>query len=190
METLLSIALGIGLAAACGFRVFVPMTIMSLAVRAGFMTVGGSFEWVGSTPALVVLSVATLLEIGAYYIPWVDNLLDLVTTPAAVVAGILVSASTITGMDPVMHWTLAVIAGGGAAALVQSATAIVRQVSAATTFGVGNPVVSTVEATGAIGMSLLAILMPILALTVVVIMMIMAVRTIVRWRNRAEPLTT
>jgi hypothetical protein len=188
METVLSIALGIGLAAACGFRIFVPMTIMSLAVRAGFMTVGGNFEWVGSTPALVVLSVATVLEIGAYYIPWVDNLLDLVATPAAVVAGVLVSASTITGMSPVMHWTLAVIAGGGAAALVQGSTAVVRQVSAATTFGVGNPVVATVEAAGAVGMSLLAIVMPVLALTVVAVMLILTVRTLQRWRNRPQPL--
>ena len=184
METVLSLALGIGLAAACGFRIFVPLTLMSLAARSGHMTLSGSFEWVASDTALMVLTAATLLEIGAYHIPWVDNFLDLVASPAAVVAGVLVTASTITGMSPVLQWTLAVIAGGGAAALVQGATTVARQVSAATTLGVGNPFVSTLEAGGAVVMSVLAIVAPAVAAAVVVVLMIVAVRMLLRMRNR------
>ena len=108
VDTLLSVLIGVGLAAACGFRVFVPLLVMSLASRAevGHLSLGPGFAWIGSTPALVAFSVATLLEIAGYYIPWVDNLLDTVATPTAIVAGILVTASAVTDMSPFLRWSL------------------------------------------------------------------------------------
>ena len=135
MQEVLSVILGIGLSAACGFRVFVPLLVLSIAARAGFLTLGSGFQWIGTWPALLAFTVATVLEIGAYYIPWLDHVLDLVTTPAAVVAGTLVMASTITGMDPLLRWSLAIIAGGGAAGAVQAMTGITRLASTATTGG-------------------------------------------------------
>src|SRR4029079_6096529 len=95
MDTVLSVLIGLGLAAACGFRVFVPLLVMSLASRAevGHLVLADHFAWIGSTPALISFSVASVLEIAGYYIPWVDNLLDTVATPTAIVAGILVTAS-------------------------------------------------------------------------------------------------
>jgi uncharacterized protein DUF4126 len=65
----LSIALGIGLAAAVGFRVFLPMLVMSVAAYTGHLTLGSGFAWLATPAALVMLSVAALLEILAYYIP-------------------------------------------------------------------------------------------------------------------------
>ncbi|MCZ6726974.1 MAG: DUF4126 domain-containing protein, partial [Acidobacteria bacterium] len=102
LQTLLSVSLGLGLSAACGFRIFVPFLVMNLAARAGYLSVSGSFEWLAGTPALIMFSVATLLEIAAYYVPWLDNLLDSVATPAAVVAGVVATASVVTGMDPLI----------------------------------------------------------------------------------------
>lgn len=164
METILSVALGLGLAAACGFRVFVPFLLMSLANRSGFLELSPSFAWVGSDAALWALGAATVLEIGGYYLPWVDHLLDMAASPVAVVAGILATGAVITDMDPVWKWTLAVVAGGGLATTTQALTVAGRGVSTLTTAGFGNPLVATGEAVGAAGLSVLAIAVPLVAL--------------------------
>lgn len=178
METLLSIALGLGLAAACGFRVFVPLLVMSVAVRAGHMDVIPAFDWVSSDVALICFGVATLLEIGGYYIPWVDNLLDTVATPAAVVAGILVTGSVITDMSPFLRWTLAALAGGAVATGVQAVTVAGRQLSSFTTLGLGNPVIATFEAVGAVFLAVLAITLPFAGVAAVVVLFALAVRRV------------
>ncbi len=176
METILSLCLGIGLAAACGFRIFVPFLALNLASRADLVDLTGSFAWMGSTPALVAFAVATVLEIGAYYIPWVDNLLDTVASPLAVVAGVVVTASTVTGMDPLLKWTLAAIAGGGAAGIVQAVTGATRGASSLTTGGAANFVVSTGEAVGSVAMSTLSVFLPLLAVGLFVIVAIVGLR--------------
>ena len=160
--TLLSILAALGLAAACGFRVFVPLLVVSLAQRAGLLGLSDGFAWIGSTPALICLSLATALEIAAYYLPVFDNLLDSVATPAAIVAGILVSAAVMTDIDPWLRWTLATIAGGSLAAAVQLPTVAARGLSTATTAGLANPVVSTGELALASTFSGLAVLWPLL----------------------------
>ncbi|MDH3745896.1 MAG: DUF4126 domain-containing protein [Acidobacteriota bacterium] len=188
MDTLVSVCLGFGLSAACGFRVFVPMLFISLAANSDVLTLGPRFGWIASTPALIALAVATLLEIGAYYIPWLDHLLDTVASPAAVVAGIVASASVITGMDPYLKWTLAVIAGGGIAGSVQALTTGVRGASTLTTAGFGNPIVSTLEAGGSIFYSILAIVAPLVATFLVFVFILVAVNLATR-RRRNRKLT-
>jgi hypothetical protein len=178
METLLSVALGLGLAAACGFRVFVPLLAMSVAVRAGHMELISSFDWVASDVALGCFAVATVLEIGGYYIPWVDNLLDTVATPAAVVAGILVTGSVITDMSPFLRWTLAALAGGAVSTGVQAVTVAGRQISSFTTLGLGNPVIATLEALGAVAMAVLAIAVPLAGVVALAILLALAVRRV------------
>lgn len=164
METLLSVALGLGLAAACGFRVFVPFLVMSLASRTGHLQLAPTFQWVASDGALWALGVATVLELGGYFIPWVDHLLDMAASPVAVIAGILATGAVITDMDPFWKWTLAVVAGGGLASTTQALTVAGRGVSTLTTAGLGNPLVASGEAVGAAGLSALAIAVPLLAL--------------------------
>lgn len=150
MQELLSICVGIGLAAACGFRVFVPLLIVSVAANTGHLSLAQSFQWMGTPAALITFSVATALEVGGYYVPWIDNLLDSVATPAAVVAGTVVSASVFTDMSPFLKWTLAAIAGGGTAGVIQTGTVLTRAASTATTGGLANALV----ATGELGLSL------------------------------------
>src|SRR3954470_1602541 len=164
MDNVLAICMGLGLAAACGFRVFVPMLVMSIAVHSGHLHVMPSMGWIGTTPALVTLSLATALEIGGYYIPWLDHFLDTVATPAAVIAGTIVTASMVTDVSPFLRWTLAAIAGGGLAGAVQGTTVLARALSTATTGGLGNPILATVELGGAVGASILVLLVPIIAL--------------------------
>lgn len=190
METLMSVFVGVGLSAACGFRVFVPLLVMSVASLTGQMALSPEFEWIGTYPALAAFAIATIFEIAAYYIPWVDNLLDTIAIPAATVAGTIVMASAVSEMSPFFKWALAVIVGGGVAGTVQGFTTITRIASTATTGGLGNPVVSTVEAGGSLLMSILAIAVPVLAVIAAAVIIVFAFRKIYSWlagRNRLQP---
>src|SRR5215470_11881175 len=181
METILAISLGIGLSAACGFRVFVPLLVMSVASFSGHLTLAPGFQWIGTYPALITFSVATVVEIGGYYIPWVDHLLDTMATPAAIVAGTVITAAMVSNTSPFLKWTLAAIAGGGAAGLVQGTTVLARGVSTATTGGLGNPVVATAELGGSVVTSVLTILAPVLVVAILVFAAFMFVRL---WTGR------
>ena len=183
-EQFASVCLGIGLAAACGFRVFVPFLAVSLAARAGVVSLAPDFHWITSNPALVAFAVATGLELIAYQMPWVDNVLDAVASPAAVIAGILLSASAISGMDPSLRWGLALIAGGGIAGVFQGATALARLGSTAATGGLANPIVGLLESGTAVLIVLVALFVPVLAFVGVVGGTVMAVRRL-RARRRA-----
>jgi len=183
-DVAVSIALGIALAAATGFRVFLPMLIMSGAAYTGHLTLDTSFAWLGTRSALIMLSVAALVEILAYYIPVVDNLLDTLATPAAFVAGTVVSAAVITDVPPMVKWTAAVVAGGGVAGLTQGVTAMLRAHSTVLTGGLGNSVIATGELGGALVMSFLALAAPVAALALVILFLWLVVR-LARRRFRA-----
>jgi hypothetical protein len=176
VETLLSIAVGIGLSAACGFRVFVPLFGIGLAARSGLLALSPGFEWMSSGAALVALGTAVVLEVLAYYVPWLDNLLDTLTTPAALVAGALASAAVFVEMPPLWRWALAVIAGSGAAGLVQAATVVARAKSSACTAGAGNALMATGELLASALTAILAILVPIVCLAFLALGLAAAVR--------------
>jgi len=179
-ETILSVIVGLGLSAACGFRVFVPLCIMSIASLTGHLTLSSGFEWIGTYPALITFAVATVLEIAGYYIPWVDNFLDVIGAPAAVIAGIIIMASSVTDVSPFLKWSLAIIAGGGIAGTFHAVTGTIRAASSVSTAGLGNPVLSTAEAGGATVLSFLAITAPIIGVAAIVIILAM-----VYWPGRA-----
>jgi hypothetical protein len=187
METLMSVCLGIGLSAACGFRVFVPMLAISIASLSGHLHLAHGFEWIGSYPALLAFSVATCLEIAGYYVPWIDHLLDTIATPAAVVAGTVATASVVTDMSPLLKWTLAVIAGGGVAGAVQATTVVTRGASTLTTGGFGNPLVATMELAGSVATSALAFLVPPLVVLAVVAFLIVFGRRLFRRVRKPRP---
>lgn len=186
MDHVLSVGLGLGLAAACGFRVFVPLLVMSGAAYSGHVELGSGFEWIGSLPAVVAFATATAVEIVAYYIPWVDNLLDSVSGPAAVVAGTVVTASSLTDVDPFLKWTLAIIGGGGLAGLMKGSTTLARGASTLSTGGLANPLVSTVESGLSIVLSALAVLLPLIALVAVVTLSYLVLRKLFRWMLRRQ----
>jgi hypothetical protein len=184
----LSVALGVALAAAVGFRVFLPMLVMSVAAHTGHLALGNGFAWLASAPALVMLSVAAVLEVLAYYIPVVDNLLDAIAAPAALLAGTLVSAAVMIELPPMVKWTTAVIAGGGAAGLTQGLTSLLRAKSTLMSGGVGNHVISTGELAAALTVSLLALIAPLAALAVVALIAWFTVRLVHRLYRKAAPL--
>lgn len=167
MEILLSILIGIGLSAACGFRVFVPLLIMSFAALHGYLKLSPEFEWIGTYYAFIALLVATICEILSYNISWLDNLLDTIATPAAIIAGTIVTASVIQDISPFLKWTLAIIAGGGVAGTIQVGTVALRGKSSITTGGTLNPLISISELVSSTIISIISIIVPILAVIIV-----------------------
>jgi hypothetical protein len=182
----LSVMLGVGLAAATGFRVFLPMLIVSGAAYNGHLSLGDSFAWLGTPPALTMLGAAALVEILAYYVPGVDNLLDTLATPAAFVAGTLVSAAVMTDLPPMVKWTAAIIAGGGVAGVTQGVIAMLRAKSTVLTGGLGNVVIATAELGGALLVSLLALAAPLAAFVVVILFLWLAIRLLRRLLRAAH----
>ncbi len=183
-DALLGIAVGLGLAAACGFRIFLPLFGLSLASLNGHLSVGPDFSWVATTPAAIALGTATGLEIVAYYVPWLDHALDALATPAALIAGVIATAAVVVDVPPLLRWAIALIGGGGAAGLIQGATVLLRAKSSLATAGLANPVVATLEAIGGVTTVLLALLVPFVCLTAIVLI---AAWTVRRWFRRSGP---
>ena len=195
MNEMMAIFAGVGLAAACGFRVFVPLFVASLSANTGVdlfgdtdfsLMVGEEFDWLGSTPVTIALGVATMLEVGSYYVPWLDNMLDSIASPAAVVAGTFISGALMPEFfgNDAFKWILSTIAGGGTAGLVQGASVITRGASSATTGGVGNPAVSTAELGGSVVTASLAVVVPVVAAILVLILLGFGLRTLIRFFKR------
>jgi len=169
--TIFSILLGIGLAASVGFRIFVPLFALSIASYYDVIPLNDNWEWISDMPALITLGIATIVEIIAYLIPWLDNALDTIAVPLAAVAGTAVVLSTAADLEPLVTWSLAIIAGGGTATAIKTSTSTTRLASTATTGGVANPIVSTVETGSSIIMAVLAFVAPVLAIILVVIVL-------------------
>lgn len=164
-----AIALGVALAAAAGLRVFIPLLLASVAAHFGRFELSPAFEWLATWPALIAFSVAAVVEIGAYYLPGVDHALDVITGPLALAAGVLLVVAPLGDLSPMWRWSIAVVAGAGAAGITQAASTLLRVKSATLTGGVGNPLVASAELGGSLLLSLLAVLLPVLALLFVVL---------------------
>jgi hypothetical protein len=175
-ELILSLIIGIGLSASVGFRIFVPFLVLSIFSLLGFVNLSSGFDWIGTYPALIAFGFASLLEIIAYFFPWFDNLLDTVAGPVSIIAGALIMGSVLADFSPLFKWSLAIIAGGGLAGTIQHSTGLLRLTSSTTTGGIANPVISTTEAGASFSLSTLAILLPVVAFLLVLLLVIWVVR--------------
>ena len=179
-------ALGMGLAASSGFRVFVPLLAASIAYRTGWLLPSPGFAWLGTWAALLTLATATLAEMIGYYVPVVDNLLDSLTTPASFIAGTILMTSTLPHLDPTLRWTLGILVGGGTAGLVQTGTALLRAGSTIGTAGLANPVLATAENTLAVGGVVLSLLLPLVAAGLAVGLVLWISTRLRRWQQRRQ----
>jgi len=186
LDLLHAVLVGVGLSAACGFRVFVPLLGVSIAALAGYLSLSPEFAWLGTWPVLLALAVATALEVSAYSVPFIDHLMDVIAAPAAIVAGTLLMASMLGDTSPFLKWSLAVIAGGGAAGIVQAGSMALRGGTTLLTGGFGNFLVAALEFCGAIVMTVLALLLPLLAIVGLVVMVFVLIHMIIR-RLRVNP---
>lgn len=193
---IISAFIGIGLAAATGFRIFMPMFAVSLASYLGWIPANVNFEWLSGLPTLMATGIAMMVEIVAYYIPFVDHLLDTASIPLATIAGSVMFASQFTDLGTFPQWALALIAGGGTAAAISSGFAGTRAASTATTGGLGNSAVATTETAGAGLMSFLALASPFIAfILAIVLLIIVFIFGRKLWRKisgfrRTQPATT
>ena len=190
MEWMLGCLVGVGLAAAAGFRLFVPLLGLSLAYALDWMEPSDGFRWLDSWVTVAALGVATVVEVGAFYIPWLDHLLDVAVAPLSVVAGTLLMASSIGDSSPLLHWGLSIVAGGGVAAAVHAGTTATRGLSTVTTGGLGNPIVATLELVASVAMTVLAIVLPLLAVGCVLVAAFWLVRRLRARRTARQPLPT
>lgn len=186
MDIFLGICIGISLSAACGLRVFVPPLVMSIAALSGHLTLSPGFEWIGSYEALTAFAIATGIEVLGYYIPWVDHLLDMLATPIAIATGTTITAAFFSDVDPLLQWTVAVIAGGGSAGIVEGLTNITRLISTGTTGGIANPVLATIELVTSIILSVLGIIVPIFTVVLLAVLLAFAVTRFWVLRGRKQ----
>lgn len=186
MEALIAFCIGITLSAACGFRIFLPPLAMSLASLHGELELSPELNWIGTYPAAIAFGTATAVEILAYYLPVVDNLLDAVEIPTAIVVGTLLTAATMGDVDPVLKWSLAAIAGGGTAGIIEGFTTTARLASTGLTGGLGNPVLSTTEALSSAILSILGLTLPLLAVFLVVFLLIFGASKILKFVDRRK----
>jgi hypothetical protein len=185
-EMITAVAIGIGLAASTGFRVFVPMLVAAIAAKTGVLPLNESFQWLSSWTAITILATATVVEILAYYIPVIDNLLDTIATPLAIGAGTLLLTSVLPIDSELMRWITGAAVGGGSAAVVQSGSALTRLTSTKLTAGVGNPVVATVENVAATGTSVLSLVIPFFILALFLLFTILIFTSVRRKLRRSH----
>ena len=186
MDPLLGIPVGLALSTAAGLRVFIPLLLTSLAARFGYLTLTPGMTWIASDAAVIAFATAAIVEVAAYYVPWLDNVADAVAGPAAVTAGIIEMAAVTPELPPLVRWTVAVIAGGGIAGLAQLGTTLLRLKSSTLTAGVGNPVVATGELMGSLALAVLGVLAPLVAALVVIILLALLARRIFRRRAHSS----
>jgi hypothetical protein len=184
VDPLLGIPVGLALSTAAGLRVFIPLLITSLAARSGYLALTPSMSWIASDAALVAFVTAAIMEVGAYYVPWLDNVADAIATPAAITVGIIEMAAVTPDLPPLLRWTVAVIAGGGVAGFAQLATTLLRFKSSTLTAGTGNPIVATAELVGSLAIAVLALLAPLVVAVFVLILLVVLARRVIRRRRR------
>lgn len=175
--------LGIALSAGSGFRVFIPLLISNLAAKFGIVEISENFGWMASNTATLVLVVATIAEIGAYYIPFVDNLLDTIAVPSSVIAGTLLTTQFLHFNDPALAWGLGLVAGGGVAGSIQAGTSLLRLGSSKFSAGTANPILSTVENVTASTISLFALWLPLLMGILAILFVFWMIRKLLSSRN-------
>lgn len=182
----MSLIIGVGLSAACGFRIFVPFLGMSIANMSGHLPLSSGFEWIGTWPAFITFATATFFEIIAFYIPWIDNLFDSIATPIAFIAGSIITTTQLSHLSPLLAWSLAAMTGGLIAGVLQSGTAVVRITSTSTTGGIGNFFVASVELFMAIVTTLLAMTLPIVCFVVILLTTGKAIQLIWVFKNKTK----
>jgi type II secretory pathway component PulF len=184
MEIVLQILVGVGLAATCGFRVFVPLFVMGIAGMGGYLQLAPGFTWISSPAAVIVFGIATIIEIAAYFIPYVDNLLDSISIPASIIAGIVVAASVITDINPLLRWTLVIIAGGGIAAVTSLISNGAHGVSTVASGGTANPALSGAESVLSVISAVVSIAVPILVIVLLAVLVIIAFRLMRKYKKK------
>jgi len=184
---LLGTASAFGLAAATGLNSTLPLLIVGLAARFGLLTLVAPYDAVASDVALIGLGILALGEIAADKIPGADTIVHVIQGPLTMAAGAILFASQnsmIQDVSPGLAILVGLLTAGG----VHTLRAIVRPVVTIATMGLGGPVVSTAEDVGAVGLTVTALVAPILAVGALIAMLAIGGRLAVRrFGSRPQP---
>lgn len=157
MTLLGNILLGVVLSATTGFRIFIPFLFLSIASKIGLIHLNEHLSWLGTTPVVVILLFATLFEVVAYFISGLDNVMDSIDTPIAVIAGILIIFSAVPVQNPAIHWVLAIVVGGVISGIIKSIKALIRGALTVFTGGIGNWILALLELLASVFLVIVAI---------------------------------
>jgi len=185
-----TIAMGIALSATAGFRVFVPMLAAAVSGHFNIIHLPPDMGWLSSWTSIICFATAAVAEIAAYYIPFIDNLLDTIATPLSVAAGTLLAFSILplSGQEPIVRWGLSFLAGGSTAGTIQLGTGLLRLLSSKATIGTGNAVVATTENAAAVTSSLLSFVIPVMVALLLLILCVWVVARLFKRITRRRPL--
>src|SRR4029079_4139469 len=142
-------ALAIGLAACAGLRAWLPLLMAGVAARLGWLELGPSFSFLAGNRALLILGLASVVEIAPDKVPALDHLLDVVSTVLRPAAGSLLAASVLWPVhDPLVAVCMGIAGGAPTAPLPHAAKALTRAASTTLTAGLANPLLSLAEDVG------------------------------------------
>lgn len=182
-----AIALGIALSACCGFRIFVPMLAGAIAAYNNWFTVPEDMQWLGSLPAIICFGTAAAVEIAAYYFPFLDNILDAIAAPLAVIAGTVLAFAILpaAGNEPMLRWVTALIAGGATAGTIHVGTGLLRLFSTKATLGTGNPVIASGENAAAVTGAIFSFVVPVIIAGILLVVVCWILITYIRrWASK------
>jgi hypothetical protein len=177
----LDILSGLTLAAPAGVNAYIPLLAVALAERLGWLHLYEPYDVLGSWWVIAIIAVLLIVEVVADKVPAVDHVNDVIQTVVRPAAGglLAVSSSGHGSVSPVVLLVAGVLIAGGVHAVKASARPVVN----ASTAGAGAPVVSTLEDVGAVIVTVLALLVPVLAAIVIIAVVVVALVTIRRWRR-------
>jgi len=178
----LDILSGLTLAAPAGVNAYIPLLAVALAERIGWLHLYEPYDVLGAWWVIAIIAVLLTVEVIADKIPAVDHVNDVIQTVVRPAAGglLAVSASGHGSVSPVVLLVAGVLIAGG----VHAVKATARPVVNVSTAGAGAPVVSTLEDIGAVIVTVLALLVPVLAAIVIITTVVLAIVLIRRWRRR------
>ncbi|MCG3151889.1 MAG: hypothetical protein GEEBNDBF_01174 [bacterium] len=139
------IMMGISLAAVAGLRAFLPLCVVGWLAHENLLPLSSAYSWLGSDVAVLIFTVAAIIEVAADKIPVLDNVLDSVADWVKPVAGTILVSGFIEQWDPLWATIFGLLAGGSVASLFHQAKKITRLSSTGFTLGMGNPVISIIE---------------------------------------------
>lgn len=190
---MIAVLTGMGLSAAAGLNAWIPFLALALLARfTDLVALPAGYGWISSWWAIGIGAVLLAAEVVLDKVPVVDSVNDAVQTAVRPAVGGLVASAT-AAADRLDHSTwmqqhswVTVLLGVVVAALVHTGKTAARPVVNAGTAGVGAPVVSTMEDVAAVGLSLVAILAPVLVVLLLVGLLVLALRlrAVLRRRRR------
>lgn len=173
---ILPILAGILLAAATGFRVFLPLAALSWAANLNYFELQPSLGWLGTKTAAGILTAAVVIEILADKFPAVDNFLDSINTFVKPIAGALVMAAPLISLDPAYAIVIGIAAGSTVAGGIHLLKAKARLAANLLTFGLAAPVLSVAEDAFTLLVIAAAIFVPLVGLVLVGVIFFFLIR--------------